>query len=152
MIDNFGTENSKKESFANNKLLALLNSRKINNKITILCTDYSKDQLIARYEDGIVKFLTTNYINFQIRGGDGKYQRQAAVKFENDFPEMESLTKYLKPKTPKQEVKKEPVVESIPEYTQPNNEFDPSVDIAANPTYEQPKRGKRNGKGTNRES
>lgn len=153
MIDNFGSENQKKESFSNNKLLALLNSRKINNKITIICSDYSKDQLIAKYDDGIVKFLTTNYINFQIRGGDGKYQRQAAVKFENEFQGMDNLTKYIRGK-PKQEVKEEPKKdEPIPtEDQKPSTEFDPTVDVAANNTSTYEKRGKRyHGKTPNRE-
>ena len=157
MIDNFGNENGKKESFANNKFMALLNSRKINNKITLICTDLSKDQLLSKYDDGIVKFLSMNYLTFQIKGGDGKYQRQASVKFENEFPDMQSLTSYLKSTSkPKQEPKiQQP--EKEPKEQPPTNDsdFDRSIDLAANnnqtTTYSK-KRGKFNGKHPNRES
>jgi len=155
MIDNFGNENGKKESFANNKFMALLNSRKINNKITLICTDLSKDQLLSKYDDGIVKFLSMNYLTFQIKGGDGKYQRQASVKFENEFPEMQSLTSYLKSTSkPKQEPKiQQPEKEPKEQPPTDDSDFDRTIDLAANnqPTYSK-KRGKFHGKHPDRES
>jgi len=152
MIDNFGAENVKKDSFANNKFMALLNSRKINNKITLICTDLSKDQLMAKYDDGIVKFLSMNYLNFQIKGGDGKYQRQASVKFENEFPDIPTLTEYIKtPSKPKQVPKEEKPSDDTKAPL--DEDFDRTVDLIAN---DQPnsykKRGKFNAKNPNRES
>lgn len=145
MIDGFGTETAKKDSFVYNKLLTFLNSRKINNKATIICSDISKDEVFNKYDEGINKFLLMNFMNFPIKCSDGKYQRQAIVKINNEFPELSGITSYISDSTkPKPKPQEKPQQTKEPSDVADKSEYDSTLDVV------EQQRSSNNGNGKNR--
>ena len=130
MIDGFGTEQRGESQFIIDKLLTFLNSRKMNNHATLICSDLSKDNIGSKY-DGIAKFLSLNFINFPIQCSNGKYQRQAVVKLDNEFPELASVTSYIKDSNKSKPIKKiqDKPQETTPKSTEPFKTSDSDITL-----------------------
>lgn len=100
MLDGLGSEmNKDAHGYVYGKLAAFLNNRRQQNKFTIICADSTMENIERRYDTSIVSLLKT-YLTFQVKCNDDKKRATPVAKFDEEFPELKSVTNNLhgKPK------------------------------------------------------
>jgi hypothetical protein len=89
MVDGFASEMTKsKDSYAYGRFYTFLNSRKITNRSTIICSDLTEDEVYQKYSKPIVAIIKQSYLPFSIACMEGKNRQHAITKFRKDFPEI----------------------------------------------------------------
>ncbi|MCQ2609573.1 MAG: ATP-binding protein [Lachnospiraceae bacterium] len=68
VIDDFGDEYS--SEFSDSRIYNIIDNRLDSDKSTVICTKYSKDDIIKMYDDKIVSRIYNNYILFKLVGRD----------------------------------------------------------------------------------